>query len=157
MQPPAADAVNVAEHVPAACVIVTVAGVTVTFADELPPQLVMVMVALLFTINVAVVVPWPPVSTAPGVALHTYPPGGTAPATVAVITPPLQILPPGVRVIAGGGGTFVIVSLMLPVQPFTVCDACNIHGPAPVKITEANELLDPYGAIVPVPDIKIQL
>ena len=42
---------------PATCVMVTVAGVTVTFADVLPPQLVMVIVALLFTVKVAVVVP----------------------------------------------------------------------------------------------------
>jgi hypothetical protein len=157
VQLPAADAVNVAEQVPAVCVTVTDAGVTVTFADVLPPQLVMVMVALLFTVNVAVVVPWPPVSTAPGVALQTYPPAGTTPVTVAVIVPPLQMLPPGVSVIAGGGGTFVIGSVINPVQPFTVCEACNVQGPAPVKITDADELFAPYGAIVPVPVINIQV
>lgn len=157
MQLPGADAVNVAEHVPATWETLTVKGVVVTFADVLPPQLVMVMVALLFIVNVAVVVPWPPVSTAPGVALHTYPPGGTVPVTVAVIGWPLQTLLPGASVIAGGGGTFVTGNVMFPVHPFTVWDACNVHGPSPVKITEADELFAPYGAIVPVPTVNIQL
>ena len=67
------------------------------------------------------------------------------------------MLPPGVSVIAGGGGTFVTGSVMLPVHPLTVCDACNVHGPSPVKMTEADELLAPYGAMFPVPNVKIHV
>ena len=119
------------------------AAVAVTLIVLLPPQLVIVRVALLLMVKVAEFVPCPPVRTAPGVALHIYPPGGIVPATVAVIDPPLQILAPGESVIAGGAGTFDIESVFVPVQPFTVCDASKIQGPAPVNITEADELLAP--------------
>jgi hypothetical protein len=50
--------------------MVTVVGVVVTLTEEVPPQLLIEMVALLFTVNVAVVVPCPVNNTAPGVLLQ---------------------------------------------------------------------------------------
>ena len=63
-------AVKVALQVPSTDDKETLAAVVVTLAFEVPPQLLIEMVALLFTVNVAVVVPCPVSNTAPGVQLQ---------------------------------------------------------------------------------------
>ena len=64
------------------------------------------------------------------------------PVTDAVTDPPEQTVA-GDSVIGGGGPTLVIGKVVDPVHPLAVCDACNCHGPDPVKNTDAFELLGP--------------